>query len=107
MPQYKTTDFSHPYTPEHLQQINAQIAYVINQMPLDSQALMDLIDQRDQAIHDYIADLADQNELKQNFIESEVLINDKLVEICKSLFSSTEKELINLKKSQKAVKHYK
>lgn len=107
MPQYKPSDFSHPYTPEHLQTLNAQVATVINDVPLDSQALIDLIDQRDQYLQEYIAGLSEQLELKQSFIEAEVVINNKLIEICKTLFSTTEKELINLKKGQKAVQHYK
>ncbi|GEM_PF-3250349 len=107
MPQYSLAEFDHPDTPEHLSQLNAQIVELLNLEEIDSEQLLALVDKRDEIINQYLKTLNEQSSEQKSFIEQEIQANNKLTRICQSLFSATEKALVNLKKGQKAIKHYK
>ncbi|MCU4674761.1 hypothetical protein N7931_03850 [Catenovulum sp. 2E275] len=107
MQQFNSIALDHDLTPELLRQLNAQVSSILKQTEIDSSTLLKLIDKRDELISDELKKLNGQVDIQKQFIEQELIVNRYLVQQCQKLFNNTEKELVNLKKSQKAIKHYK
>ena len=80
------------------------IAELLAAEELDSEALLKLVQERDQIISEYLPSL--QNEEKKAYINKELEVNNKLVEITESLQQDQKQLLLGLVRGKSAVSQY-
>lgn len=80
------------------------IAAQLSAEELDSQVLLTLVQERDQLISEYLSSL--QNEEKKAYINKELEVNNKLVEITESLQQEQKQLLLGLVRGKSAVSQY-
>ena len=100
------TDISlvHDLTPPSLMDNCQAIAELLAAEELDSEALLKLVQERDQIISEYLPSL--QNEEKKAYINKELEVNNKLVEITESLQQDQKQLLLGLVRGKSAVSQY-
>lgn len=80
------------------------IAELLSAEELDSQALLDLAQERDKIISEYLPSL--QNEEKKAYINKELEVNNRLVEITETLQQEQKQLLLGLVRGKSAVSQY-
>lgn len=98
-------NFNHEHTPSDLAELNLQIANTLSAEELDDTQLLSLVNQRDMLIVNLLDTLDEQE--KKAFVEAEVVINNRLETLIKSLFRKSLGQLSGFIRGKKAVQKYK
>lgn len=106
-----STDFSliHELTPSCLTENSRAIEQLLRADEVNTDELLQKVQERDKLIQEYLASFPDteQNEEKKAYINKEIEVNDKLVEITKSLQAEQKQKLLGFVRGKSAISRYK
>jgi hypothetical protein len=101
----KKLTLDHALTPKVLQELNAQIVELLSDESFDESILLNLVQNRDVLIREYL--ISCEPVKQKTFASAELEVNGLLVAYVKNLSKASLKQLSNLVKGRKAVKKYK
>lgn len=101
-----TLSLTHSCTPPKLEELNEKINQILGEETLDSKALLNLINQRDQLVLSILGELDDSPDLKAQFAQAEAQSNTYLLDSIKGYRQVSQEELKILIKGRKAVQKY-
>ena len=94
----------HDLTPPSLTENCQAISETLSAEELDSQRLMELVEERDKLIQEHLPSL--QNEEKNAYINKELEVNKQLLERAHKLQTEQKKLLLGLVRGKSAVSQY-
>jgi len=101
----KNITLVHDLTPSSLEDNCRAISTLLSNDDYDADALLELVQERDKLILEYLPTL--QKEDKKEYINKELEVNNKLVEITSNLQKEQKKLLLGLVRGRSAVSKYK
>lgn len=99
-------NLTHSHTPPQLEKLNEKINEILGEENLDTDALLRLINQRDEVITSTLKALNDSPLLKDEFSRAEMRTNECLLEVIKDFRQLSQDQLKSLIKGRKAVQKY-
>lgn len=101
----KKLTLNHEETPVNLVSINKELEALLANDELNDKRLLELIEERDELICEYLNSL--DEDAKKSFAIAEIEINTKLTHVAQTLFKASLSKLSGLVRGRKAVEKYK
>ncbi len=96
----------HRFTPSSLIPVSKEIETMLSQEEWDEEALLRMINQRDELLRSFLAKSDIPPPELKSFLEHEILANDLLVRVTSNKLTTTQKQLIKLVRGRKAFQKY-
>lgn len=99
----------HDLTPPCLTEISRAIELLLRAEEVNTDELLEKVQERDKIIQDYLSSFreTEQNEEKKAYINKEIEVNDKLVEITTKLQAEQKQKLLGFVRGKSAISQYK